>query len=177
MTGPIGAGPLPARLSVGHDAGRPRKSSPGVGDARSTSIDGTAVSGTLSARSVFRVDAYAPRAGSTSADAANAGVAPDAPPADAGEAARLQWAAEQLESLFIHQLWKSMRRTVIKSGMFDGTGVRLFEEMLDEERSRVMAGAGGIGLARLIYEQMSSHIVDEPADDDGRTTTGRREDY
>lgn len=120
------------------------------------------------------------------ADAANMGAAPDAPPASAGEAARLQWAAEQLESLFINELWKSMRRTVPQTGMFDGPGVRLFEEMLDEERSRAMAEAGGLGLAAMLYEQLSMHmqddrpprVGDEPtkADGQGRTTPSSMED-
>lgn len=92
----------------------------------------------------------------------NFGVAPDAPPATAGEAARLKWAAQQLEAVFINELWKSMRRTVMKSGMFDGPGVRLFEEMLDEERSKAMASAGDLGLAALIYEQLSVHLADAP---------------
>lgn len=132
-------------------------------------------SGSASGRPTFRIETYGPRVGMT-ADSANAGVAPDAPPAGAGEAARLQWAAEQLESLFIHELWKGMRRTVMKSGMFDGAGVRLFEEMLDEERSRAMAEAGGVGLAQLIYEQMSAHVDDEHLPDVGRTTPHRMED-
>lgn len=116
------------------------------------------------------------RANVAGAGAVNAGAAPDAPPASAGEAARLQWAAEQLESLFINELWKSMRRTVPKTGMFDGAGVRLFEEMLDEERSRAMASAGGLGLAALLYEQLSVHIRDERparAEDDSTQADGQ----
>lgn len=99
------------------------------------------------------------------AAAANTGPAPDLPPPSAGEAARLQWAAEQLESLFINELWKSMRRTVNKTGMFDGPGVQLFEEMLDEERSKVMARAGGLGLAALLYEQLSQYLPEAPRGD------------
>lgn len=95
-----------------------------------------------------------------------AGVGSDVPPAGAG-AARLRWAAEQLEALLVHELLKSMRRTVVKTGMFDGPGVKMFEEMLDEERAGHMAAAGGLGLAQLIYEQMSRHVPDA---EDSRTT-------
>lgn len=113
-------------------------------------------------------------------DAANFGAAPDAPPASAGEAARLKWAAQQLEAVFINELWKSMRRTVMKSGMFDGPGVRLFEEMLDEERSKAMADSGSLGLASLIYQQMSALLLDAPSFEQadaprGRTTSGSME--
>ena len=111
---------------------------------------------------------------------ANFGAAPDAPPASAGEAARLKWAAQQLEAVFINELWKSMRRTVMKSGMFDGPGVRMFEEMLDEERSKAMADGGDLGLAALLYEQLSVHLADAPAFDEvdssiGRTTSRDKE--
>lgn len=115
---------------------------------------------------VFRLDA-AHTTGHDPAAANVAGVGADVPPPAAGEAARLRWAAEQLESLFIHQLLKSMRSTVMKTGMFDGPGVKMFEEMLDEERAQDMARAGGLGLAQLIYEQMSQHT---PVADASRTT-------
>lgn len=113
-------------------------------------------------------------------DPANFGAAPDAPPVSAGEAARLKWAAQQLEAVFINELWKSMRRTVMKSGMFDGPAVRLFEEMLDEERSKAMAESGSLGLAALIYEQLSVHLANAPpyeqADQPrGRTSPGGME--
>lgn len=88
----------------------------------------------------------------------------DEPPRSAGEEVRLRWAAEQLEALFLQELWKSMRSTVPKGGMFDNMAVDLFEEMLDEERSKTMAAAGGIGLAQMIYEQMSAHLA--PRDDE-----------
>lgn len=91
------------------------------------------------------------------------------PPVSAGEAARLRWAAEQLEALFLEQLWRGMRRTVMKTGMLDGPGVELFEEMLDQERARAMAAAGTLGLADMVYEQMSRYINE---DAHGRTTRG-----
>ncbi|GEM_PF-3235478 len=96
----------------------------------------------------------------------------DEPPASAGEAARLRWAAEQLEALFLEQLWRGMRRTVMKSGMLDGPGVQLFEEMLDQERARIMAGTGALGLADLVYEQMSRYI---DTGGQGRTSPGAGE--
>ncbi|HEY8417933.1 MAG TPA: rod-binding protein [Limnochordales bacterium] len=104
------------------------------------------------------------------------------PPASAGEKARLRWAAQQLEALFLEQLWRGMRRTVMTTGMLDGPGVRMFEELLDQERAVIMAEAGALGLADLIYEQMSQY-VSAPAVETaartatmmGRTTAGGRE--
>lgn len=82
----------------------------------------------------------------------------DLPPPGTDADTQLRWAAEQMEALLIHELLKSMRRTVMKTGMLDGPGVQLFEEMLDEERSKEMAATGGLGLAQLIYEQMAPHV-------------------
>lgn len=92
----------------------------------------------------------------------------DLPPPSAGEEARLRWAAEQLEALLLHELLKSMRSTVAKTGLFDSQATKMFEEMLDEERAAQMAQAGGIGLADLIYEQMSRHL---PGKNDGPPST------
>lgn len=62
-----------------------------------------------------------------------------------------------------------MRRTVMKTGMFDSPASNMFEEMLDEERANQMAHDGGMGLADLIYEQMSGHLAPEEKDStDGR---------
>lgn len=97
----------------------------------------------------------------------------DLPSATAGDGARLRWASQQLEALFLEQLWRGMRRTVMPTGMLDGPGVRLFEEMLDQERARLMAEAGTLGLAEMVYEQMSQYIA---APGNGRTTPGGRED-
>ncbi|HLT58615.1 MAG TPA: rod-binding protein [Limnochordales bacterium] len=97
----------------------------------------------------------------------------DLPSSSAGDEARLRWASEQLEALFLEMLWRGMRRTVMSTGMLDGPGVRLFEEMLDQERARMMAAAGTLGLAEMVYQEMSRHL---PGSGDGRTTAGGRED-
>lgn len=91
-----------------------------------------------------------------------AGVSGDVPPPSTDERARLQWAAEQLEALLLHELLKTMRSTIDKADLFDGPGVALFEEMLDEERSKEMAAGGGLGLAQLIYEQMAPDVLLSP---------------
>lgn len=66
----------------------------------------------------------------------------------------------------MHELLKSMRNTIPKTGMFDSPATNMFEEMLDEERANEMARNGGMGLAQLVYEQMSRHLPDETEDGD-----------
>lgn len=130
--------------------------------------------------SAFQLDALR-RAADVPHAVPSTGVGDAVPPPGAGSDIRLRWAAEQLEALFVHELLKSMRRTVMKAGMFDGLGVKMFEEMLDEERSKEMAAAGGLGLARLIYDQLAPHVPAAPdvsagpARDGGRTTRSAEE--
>ena len=59
----------------------------------------------------------------------------------------------EFESLFINQIFKSMRKTVQKSGWLDG-GLKqeIFEDMLYEEYSKAIAHSGGIGLGDMVYK-------------------------
>jgi len=59
----------------------------------------------------------------------------------------------EFESLFINQLFKSMRKTIQKSGWLDG-GLKqeIFEDMLYEEYSKIIAHSGGIGLGDMVYK-------------------------
>ncbi len=74
----------------------------------------------------------------------------------------LQEAADQFESLFLHQLLTEMRKTVSDGGNVfgDRKGEKIFQSMLDEEMSTVMSKAGGIGLGRLLYDQLVNGVPD-----------------
>lgn len=99
----------------------------------------------------------------------------DQPPERAPEQARLAWAARELEAFFIQELWRAMRRSIPKGGLFPSSaGSRTFEEMLDVERSRLMAGSGQIGLAALIYERMLPYVSTD-AGTGGSTDAGTGE--
>ena len=66
-------------------------------------------------------------------------------------------AAEAFESYFIQMMLREMRRTVPQDqGLFQKSmGERIFREMLDEEMSKEMARAGGIGLSQIIIQQLT----------------------
>lgn len=69
---------------------------------------------------------------------------------------RLEEACEQLESLFIHQLFQQMRATVPKSGLLGGGSTEaLYTSMLDQQMSQDLAAQGGIGLAALLRDQLA----------------------
>ncbi len=65
--------------------------------------------------------------------------------------------AREFESLFINQLFKSMRKTIQKSDWLNG-GLKqeVFEDMLYEEYSKKIAHSGGIGLSDMVYKYLVS---------------------
>jgi flagellar protein FlgJ len=72
-------------------------------------------------------------------------------------------AATQFEALFMQMVMKSMRDSVPKSGMLEGSGSDVFQGMLDTQFSQAMTGKPG-GLSDLIAKQlMRSMRMDESA--------------
>ena len=75
----------------------------------------------------------------------------------------LREACRELESFFLEQLIKGMRSTLPDDGLFGGgRGEELFQSLLDAEIARKMAARGGVGLADVLYDQLSVNMP-EPA--------------
>lgn len=67
----------------------------------------------------------------------------------------LKNASEQFESLLLNLMIREMRATVPESGLFQKSmAEELFSGMLDERIAGEMAHDGGIGISRLIFEQL-----------------------
>ncbi len=63
---------------------------------------------------------------------------------------------QEMESLFINQLLKQMRRTIPKDGLFGKSNAEdMFTAMHDAELSRVVARGGGLGLARMLMAHLA----------------------
>ncbi len=62
--------------------------------------------------------------------------------------------ARQFEGLFIQMMLKSMRAATPVEGGFDSEQVRFFQGMFDQQISLSLAGAGGMGLADVLYQQL-----------------------
>ena len=62
--------------------------------------------------------------------------------------------SRQFESIFIHQLLKSMRSTIQKSGLFESHATRMYESMHDQELASLMSEKRSIGLADIIYKDL-----------------------
>ena len=77
--------------------------------------------------------------------------------AEKGDTAQVRKAAIEMESFFINQMFQAMRRTVPEpQGVFErSTAEKIFQEMLDEQTAANLAQSGGIGLADVIYEQLT----------------------
>ena len=68
---------------------------------------------------------------------------------------QLKSLSKQFESIFVHQLLKSMRSTVQKTGLFDSHATNMYESLQDEEMAKLMTEQKGIGLADIIYRDLA----------------------
>lgn len=69
---------------------------------------------------------------------------------------KIMEAAREFESYFIKMMLKEMRNTVPKGELIPRNNAEeIFQDMLDEEYSNNAAAGNGIGLAQMIFEQMT----------------------
>ncbi len=67
----------------------------------------------------------------------------------------LKQASEQFEALLLNLMIREMRATVPEPALFEHSmAEEMFTGMLDEQVAGKIAGSGGIGLARLIFDQL-----------------------
>ena len=73
---------------------------------------------------------------------------------------RLEEACAEFESLFIYQVMKQMRKTIMKSGLTSGgKGEEIFTSMMDQELSKLMSSRQGLGLRDVLIEQLTGEEV------------------
>ena len=73
----------------------------------------------------------------------------------------LKKACQDFESIFVHMLLKSARNTETDDGIIPkGNGTKIFEDMFDQEMAEKISTSddGGIGIAKMLYEQMKVGI-------------------
>ena len=70
--------------------------------------------------------------------------------------AALEEVAAQFESIFLQQMLKAMRDVTVKSDLFDSSQMDTYQSMADQQLAVNLAENGGIGLARMMVEQMQS---------------------
>lgn len=74
------------------------------------------------------------------------------------KAAKLREACEGFESIFIQKMWEQMRKNVQKEGYLHSRDEQMYQGMYDMEFSKKLTQAGGIGLANMLYEQLSQRL-------------------
>jgi peptidoglycan hydrolase FlgJ len=71
-------------------------------------------------------------------------------------------ACRDFESLFVNYLMQQMRATVPENALFgDDQAEKIYTGMLDNEISKTISQQRGIGLASLLYAQMSAAGQDD----------------
>ena len=86
--------------------------------------------------------------------------------------AALEDVAAQFESIFLQQMLKSMRDATVKSGLFESSQMETYQSMADQQLAVQLSEQGGIGLARMMVEQMQTRgLVPESGNDKNGETT------
>ena len=93
-------------------------------------------------------------------------------PAPGSDAARLRQASQQLEGVFVEQLFKAMRETVPEGGVLDGgMGEEIFSSLMDGHIASTATDGWDRGLGAALYRQLRGAVQDgeSPAAGEGRS--------
>lgn len=73
------------------------------------------------------------------------------------EAKKLREACEGFEAMFLSMMYKQMRATVPEDSLLGkkSNALEIFEDMRDTELMNSVAKAGGIGIADMMYQQLT----------------------
>ena len=66
--------------------------------------------------------------------------------------------AEQLESIFVHQMLKQARQSRLAEGVFSSEAQDTFNNMLDVEYSQILSKKNNFGIAEALIKQFQPHF-------------------
>lgn len=69
---------------------------------------------------------------------------------------KLKKTCQDMEAMFLNMMMADMRKTIQKSKLVDSSKEEIMTSMLDTEMTKNMAKAGGMGLADMLYRQLST---------------------
>ncbi len=79
---------------------------------------------------------------------------------DKKQQTRLKDACKDFESVFLSTVLKGMRKTVQKSELFGSDPAQnTFQEMMDDEIGKSAAKSSSLGIADMLYRQLTSDMV------------------
>jgi peptidoglycan hydrolase FlgJ len=67
--------------------------------------------------------------------------------------------AKQFESLFVTMMMKTMRESMPEDSLFNGAGMKNYQEMYDQQLALNLSNKGGLGLASVIERQLSNVLA------------------
>lgn len=69
----------------------------------------------------------------------------------------LEKTCQEFESLFVSYMMQQMRQTIPEGGLISRSqGEKIYTGMLDNEIAKTVSHSQGMGLARVMYEQMAA---------------------
>jgi len=72
---------------------------------------------------------------------------------------KLRKACEGFETIFVKKMWEEMQNTVQQSDFLKGRDEKHWRSMYNQEIAEIMTSAGGIGLADMMYKQLSGDLA------------------
>lgn len=91
-----------------------------------------------------------PRAVPTTTNLKNRATDPKDP-----ELHKLRQSCREFEAIYINEMYKTMRKTVPDSGLFEkDMADTLYQEMMDLEMAKDTAAGDGMGIGKAMYEQL-----------------------
>ncbi len=86
----------------------------------------------------------------------------EGPAPDQQRETQLRKACRDFESIFVNYMMKQMRKTVTKDGLIGSSQAQqLYTSMLDGEVAKNVSQERGMGLAAMLYKQMSGYIDED----------------
>ena len=81
-----------------------------------------------------------------------------------GDETAIRKFSQDFEALFVQRLMKEMRKSVPKGGLMDkGLSMEWFEEMFDQAVAKEVTAGQGIGMAKVIYDQLTRSPGEGPS--------------
>lgn len=82
---------------------------------------------------------------------------------------KLKKACSDLEAVFVNMMFKQMRNTVQKSGLFDGGAAEeMYEDMLFDKYAEEVSKGQGTGLGDVLYKQLSKSMKKESEENNAK---------
>ncbi len=81
-----------------------------------------------------------------------------------GDEAAIRKFSQDFEALFVQRLMKEMRKSVPEGGLMDKSlSMEWFEEMFDQAVAKDISAGEGIGMAEIIYDQLTRPVGEGPS--------------